>query len=134
MPLLVDTGILYAYYDRADPWHEAAQALLDEEEALILPTPVIPEADYLLGQRVGAQGRLALYEDITRGVYFLLELTAANYERVLELNRQYADLRIGFVDGAIIALAETTSIPFIATTDRRHFTAVRAKLPLTLLP
>jgi uncharacterized protein len=134
MPLLVDTGVLYAYYDRRDPWHERAKVLLDEEEALVLPTPVIPEADYLLGRRVGLPGCLAFYDDITAGVYFLTELTGANYERVLELNRQYTDLKLGFVDAAIIAVAETLDIPHIATIDRRHFAAVKAKVPLVLLP
>jgi predicted nucleic acid-binding protein len=39
----------------------------------------------------------------------------------------YADAALGFVDGALIALAERLNCTRIATLDRRHFTFVRPR-------
>jgi predicted nucleic acid-binding protein len=44
------------------------------------------------------------------------------------------ELDLGFVDAAIVALAETLKVPRIATTDRRHFTPLAARFALQLLP
>lgn len=134
MVLVLDSGILVAYYDRRDSWHNSAKSLLDEADLLILPTPIIPEVDYFLSRRMGWQAPLALLDDITSRVYQLAELSLDGYERVLEINQQYADLHLGFVDAAVIAIAEELGLGRIATTDRRHFGAVRAKIPLVLLP
>jgi predicted nucleic acid-binding protein len=133
--VLLDTGIVYAYYDRSDRWHARARALIQgEHRGLILPAPVIPEADYLLGQRIGARGRLTFYAGILEGDYLVADLPRDAYPRVAELNRQFADLRLGFVDAAIVALAESLGLSRIATSDRRHFAPLAAALPLELLP
>ena len=31
MPILLDTGVLYAYYDRRDLWHRASRELIESE-------------------------------------------------------------------------------------------------------
>ncbi|AWR87890.1 type II toxin-antitoxin system VapC family toxin [Meiothermus taiwanensis] len=132
--MLLDSGILVAYYNRRDEWHHAVARLLDEREILLLPAPVIPEVDYLLGRRMGLAAQMALYEDIGSQVYQVVDLSEAGYWRVLELNRQYESLRLGFVDAAVIAIAEELGIGQIATLDRRHFGAVEARIKLELLP
>lgn len=134
MALLIDSGILFAYYDRKDRWHAESRQLLDAEENLVLPGPILPETDYLLATRVGKGGQLALYDDLALGVYRVSDLSPLDYRRVYELNQQYADLRLGFVDAAVISIAEELGIGRIATTDRRHFGVVKAKIPLILLP
>ena len=49
MSVLLDSGIVYAYYDRSDRWHARARTLLEgEQRGLILPAPVIPEVDHLV--------------------------------------------------------------------------------------
>jgi hypothetical protein len=50
------------------------------------------------------------------------------------LNRQFDDLGLGFVDAAIVALAETLGLSRIATTDRRHFDPLAAAFSFQLLP
>lgn len=132
--MLLDSGIIIAYYNRRDEWHQAAVGLLDAEEILLLPAPVIPEVDYLLGRRMGLPAQMALYEDIGSQVYQVVELSEPGYQRVLELNRQYQSLRLGFVDAAVIAIAEELGIRRIATLDRRHFGAVESKIGLELWP
>jgi len=53
---------------------------------------------------------------------------------VAELNRRFDDLNLGFVDAAIVALAESLGLLRIATTDRRHFDPLAAALSLQLVP
>lgn len=135
MSFLVDTGILYAYYDRSDAWHARARALLQgKERGLILPAPVIPEVDHLLGHRLGPASRLAFYEGITEGHYLVADLPRQAYARVAAINRQFEDLDLGFVDAAIVAMAESLKVARVATTDRRHFVPLAARFSLQLLP
>lgn len=134
MALLIDTGILYAYYDRSDRWHPAARALLEAERGLVVPAPVVPEVDYLLWRRVGAAARARLYQGLAGGHYFVADLPRDAYARVAELNLRYAELELGFVDAAVLALAEHLELGRIATTDRRHFGAVAAEIPLEIVP
>ncbi len=135
MSVLLDTGIVYAYYDRSDRWHERARTLImAEQRGLILPAPVIPEIDHLLGIRLGAKSRQTFYAGIVEGAYLVVDLPRTAYARVADLNRQFDDLALGFVDAAIVALAETLGLSRVATTDRRHFAPLAAALSLELLP
>jgi uncharacterized protein len=133
--VLLDTGIVYAYYDRSDRWHAKARALFRAEvRGLILPAPVIPEVDHLLGARLGDGSRVAFYSGITGGHFFVTDLPRQGYARVAEINTQVADQSLGFVDAAIVVLAGTLGVPRVATTDRRHFTPLASQFSLELLP
>jgi predicted nucleic acid-binding protein len=134
MSVLLDTGIVYAYYDRDDAWHTRARAFIEGEQGLILPAPVVPEVDHLLGARLGARSRLTFYQGIIDGYYLVADLPAQGYARVAELNRRFEDLNLGFVDAAVAALAETLGFSRIATTDRRHFEPLATALSFRLLP
>lgn len=135
MAVLLDTGVLFAYYDRRDAWHPASRSLIESEAGgLVVPAPVISEVDYLLGERFGTQAQLSFYEGLVDGSFFVADLPQEIYPRVLDLNRKYERFRLGFVDAAVMALAEHLGMGRIATTDRRHFNAVKLALPLELLP
>ncbi len=135
MSVLLDTGIVFAYYDRSDRWHAKARAVLRAEaRGLILPAPVIPEIDHLLGTRLGHESRRTFYAGITGGHFFVADLPRQGYARVADINTQFADLALGFVDAAIVVLADTLGVPRVATTDRRHFTPLAAHFSLELLP
>ncbi len=135
MSVLLDTGIVYAYYDRSDDWHSRARELIESERrGLILPGPVIPEVDHLLARRLGAPGQLTFYAGIVQGSYLVTDLSRDGYSRIAELNRQFSDLQLGFVDAAIVALAEMLGLSRIATTDRRHFAPLANAFSLELLP
>ena len=83
MSVLLDTGIVYAYYDRSDAWHMRARNLIQSEQrGLILPSPVIPEADHLLGQRLGSRARQTFYEGIAEGYFLVADLPRGAYGRV----------------------------------------------------
>lgn len=135
MSVLLDTGIVYAYYDRSDSWHERARTLmLAEDGGLVLPAPVIPEVDHLLGVRLGPKSRRTFYAGILDGSYMVADLPLASYSRVAAINRQFEDLGLGFVDAAIAALAESMPLKRVATTDRRHFEPLAAVFRLELVP
>ena len=135
MAVLLDTGIVYAYYDRSDAWHRRAVRVIEAEQGgLLLPAPILPEVDHLLGQRLGPQARLVFYQGLVDGDYVVADLPRDQYARVVELNRQFADLNLGFVDAAIVALAETLRVRRVATADRRHFGALAKPLGLELVP
>ena len=135
MSVLLDTGIVYAYYDRSDRWHVRARALImGEQRGLILPAPVVPEVDHLLGVRLGAKSRQTFYAGIVEGAYLVVDLPREAYARVADLNRRFDDLALGFVDAAVVALAEALGLSRVATTDRRHFAPLASALALELLP
>ena len=135
MSILLDTGIVYAYYDRSDAWHARARTLIESEgRGLIVPAAVIPEVDWLLGQRLGRRSRLTFYEGVAEGYYLVADLPRAAYPRIAELNRRFDGLDLGYVDAAVVAIAEALGLTRIGTTDRRHFEPVAKALSLTLLP
>ena len=132
-PIVLDTGIVYAYYDRSDDWHKRAKALIAAEAGdLVLPAAVIPEVDHLLRHRIGAGACRTFYAGLLDGSYAVADLSRDGYHRVEALNRQYPDL--GFVDAAVIAVAEARRISRVATSDRRHFAPLVEPLSLTLVP
>lgn len=134
MAVILDTGIIYAAYDRSDRWHRRAVHLLElESRALIIPSPVIPEVDHLL-DRLGAAARHSFYQGLVNNDYFVADLPHEGYARVLEINEQFGDLELGFVDAAVIAIAESLELMRIATTDRRDFVAVTSRIPIEILP
>jgi predicted nucleic acid-binding protein len=135
MSILLDTGIVYAYYDRSDKWHHRARTLVQgEQHGLILPAPVVPEVDHLLGRRLGSKSRQTFYAGIIEGYYLVADLSKDGYARVADLNRRFDDIDLGFVDASIIALTETLGLSRIATTDRRHFDPLAATFSLEILP
>jgi hypothetical protein len=135
MAVLLDTGILYAYYDRSDVWHKRAVGLLTAEEGgLVVPSPVVPEVDHLLGLRLGRKARMIFYRGLIEGYYFVADLPRESYARVGELNRRFAELDLGFVDAAVVAIAESLDMSRIATTDRRDFEPLARALSLEILP
>lgn len=51
--------------------------------------------------------------------------TGPDLQRCLEVQRAYADLRVGVVDASVLALLERLGEPKLATLDHRHFGVLR---------
>lgn len=137
MALILDTGPLYALLDRRDAAHHACRSLIEATtERLLIPSPVLPEVDYFVGQRLGAAPLLTLLDDVMEGAFSVIDLIRDDYIRVRQLCDQYADSDIGFVDAAVVSIAERLDEPKIATLDRRHFGLIRPRhvAAFTLLP
>jgi predicted nucleic acid-binding protein len=105
-----------------------------ERRGLILPAPVIPEVDHLLGRRLGDTSRRVFYQGLVKGHYYVGDLPRPAYARLAELNAQFSELNLGFVDAAVAAIAEGLGIARIATTDRRHFATLAAALGFAIVP
>jgi hypothetical protein len=137
LALVVDTGPLVAALDRRDDQHAACLGLLSATpEWRVIPAPVLPEVDYLCRARRGEEAFVQLLDDVRRGAFLVEDLVTDDYERVAELLTAYRDLRVGFVDAAVLAVVERLGEPKLATLDRQHFAAMRPRhvAALELLP
>jgi len=124
MPLLVDTGVIYALADRRDAWHVRVRRYLrTHPDTLLAPVTVLPEVAYLLRERIGADAELAFARSIARIEVAVEPLHTVDFARIEDLMSTYTD--IGFVDASVLAIAERLKTAAIATTDRRHFAMVR---------
>lgn len=135
MAVLLDTGIVYAFYDRSDAWHARARRLIRSEAGgLLLPAPVIPEVDHLLGTRLAARARQVFYQGLADGDYDVLDVPKTQYARIADLSQRFSDLELGFVDASLLVLSEVSGVRRIGTSDRRHFAALAGPFSLDLLP
>jgi uncharacterized protein len=120
--LICDTGPLYAAMDRADTDHRAcAELLTGSDEQLVVPAPVIVELDWLATSRLGAEPFAAFLTDLAEGAIAIIDLVRDDYVRVRELLGRYADLNLGFVDAAVVAIVERLREDKLASLDHRHF-------------
>jgi uncharacterized protein len=121
-PLLIDTGVLVALFDRLDAYHEAASAWMAANAApLLTVTPVVTEASFFLPVRL----RIALAGLATRGVLQMHQPDASGYARIAQLFAKYADQNPDWADIELIWLAETTGVTRIATLDVADFSVYR---------
>ena len=124
MSLLVDTGVLYALADRRDAWHTRVRNYLRSHPGTLLaPVTILPEVAYLLRERIGVQAEQAFALSVANGEIAVEGLARRDFVRASELMSVYEWL--GFVDATLIAVAERLKMSAVATTDRRHFGAVR---------
>jgi predicted nucleic acid-binding protein len=79
---------------------------------------------------------VAFLEDVCQGVFKIMDLSERDYLRVRDICEQYSDSAVGFVDAAVLAVAERLNEPKIATLDHRHFRMMRPRHvdSLVLLP
>ena len=124
MPLLVDTGVVYALADRRDAWHARIRTYLGEHpDTLLAPVTILAEVTYLLRERIGPHAEIAFIRSIAMGEMAIEPLHRQDISRAQALMETYAEL--GFVDTTVVVIAERLKVPSIATTDRRHFSGIR---------
>jgi hypothetical protein len=124
VPLLLDTGALYALADADDDWHIRVRDFLKAEcQSLLVPVTVIPEAAYLMRKRLGAAAETRFAESLAAGEVAIENLTPRDLTRCAELLHIYDFL--GFVDASLVAIAERLKLRALVTTDRRDFAHVR---------
>jgi hypothetical protein len=126
MPVLVDTGILYALADEDDDWHVRARDFIQGNRLpLVTPVTVVPEVTYLLRSRLGPDAERIFVESLADGEVVAENLMASDLARCAELLRKFDFL--GFVDASVVAMAERLRLRSIVTTDRRDFRKVRPR-------
>jgi hypothetical protein len=124
VPLLLDTGALYALADADDDWHIRVRDFLKaERQSLLVPVTVIPEAAYLMRKRLGAAVETRFAETLAAGEIAIENLTPRDVACCAQLLNTYDFL--GYVDASVVAIAERLKLRALVTTDRRDFSRVR---------
>ena len=133
--IVADTSAVLALLNRDDTHHEALLRWYDEDgQDWLLPWAILPEVDYLLDARVGQAAALAFLADVADGSYIVEWGVPDDLTRAVDLVRRHRGLRLGFVDGVVMAVAERLRADAIATLDLRHFGAVKLAIEPLLLP
>lgn len=126
--IVADTGAIVALVDADDRHHDALLDLFRRDpDDWILPWAILPEVDYLLASHVGAEAEQDFLRDLAEGRFVVEWGLASDLARALELCDRYQDLRLGLVDGAVVAVAERLGASGIATLDERHFAAIEIR-------
>jgi predicted nucleic acid-binding protein len=123
--LICDTGALIDYLVENAPDHELFRTAIDQARTRYVPGLVLAEVDYFL--RNERRAMRAFMQDLARGAFTYAPPSSGELSRAMEVDRLFADLDLGLVDGSVVALAETLGIRRLATRDVRHFAAVRLR-------
>ena len=120
--IVVDSGVLYALFDRSDDQHDRAKAFLAGNPAgLVTNVPVLTEVTYLLGHSVRDQ---CAFLNWAGEATTIDTETATDLPRIIEIMRKYSDLPADFADASLVALCERARTERIATLDG-HFSVYR---------
>jgi uncharacterized protein len=115
--VLVDTGILVAFYDRKDKYHQQVLSFFSVcTSQLITTIACVTEVMWLLSPSVKVQNEFLA--SLLINVYQCEHLISSDYQRIQELNTIYQDLPAYFTDLSLIAISERLNIPAIATLDK----------------
>lgn len=126
MRVLVDSGPLIAAIDQGDSAHRMAAPLMAKlRRRAIVPTPVLVEVDHILSNRAGRSAARKFLRATAGGTHEIAYLSAGLIRRAVELDDQYADLNLGFVDTCVMAIAERHRLP-ILTFDFTDFRATQS--------
>lgn len=133
--IVADTSALVALIDADDQYHRFVRNLFEPDpDAWVVPWAVLPEVDYMISAHVGGKAAYALMADLAEGMYLVDWGVPSDLERARILNYRYRSLRLGLVDGVVIAVAERRNAQAIVTLDLRHFGAVDIRGRPKLLP
>ena len=123
--LICDTGSLIDYLVESAADHRLFRNAIDQARTRYVPGLVLAEVDYFL--RHERQAMHVFIQDLARGAFTYAPPTVGQLSRAMEVDRRFADLGLGLVDGSVVALAESLGIRRLATRDVRHFAAVRLR-------
>lgn len=123
--MIFDTGPLLAAANRKDADHAACVALLANTQLVRVPGPVVAEAGFMIGKIAGAKSEAAFLRALSTERYQVLAPSSFDLLRAAELVEVYASLGLGTTDAIVMAMAESSDDPRVATLDHRHFTVVQ---------
>jgi predicted nucleic acid-binding protein len=133
--IVADTGAILALLDKDERHHDVLRGLFEADPgAWRLPWAVLPEVDYLLATRLGERVQRTFMADLADGAFAVEWGGVGDLDRAAELDRRHRSLRLGLVDGVVMAMAERLGAEAIATLDVRHFAAVKLEGRPRLLP
>jgi uncharacterized protein len=133
--IVADTGAMLALFDRSDRHHDEVRRLFEADpDAWVLPWAVLPEIDYLVTTHLGARAQDLWLSDLASGAFDVEWGSREDLAEADRLCRRHKALRLGLVDGVVIAVAQRLRATAIVTLDLRHFGAVTIKGAPALYP
>jgi len=128
MEAIIDTSAIVGLVDKSCQQHKRISDLIKKTDFdLIVPSPIITEACYILNKKFGHNIEIKFLEEIISVNFYFEIIKFPDLARIVEILKKYSNLNIGYVDGAIVAIAERLKINRIITLDRKHFSTL---LPL----
>lgn len=114
--VLIDTGLLVAFYDAADRHHEAAIAFFSTCTSQFITTVgCVTETMWLLASDWRVQQEFLNH--LSNGIYVCEPLLPEDFSRIAELNAQSFSVLGDFPDLALVVISERLNIAAIATLD-----------------
>ena len=123
--IVCDTGPIVSAMNRGEGRRQAfaAQLLSRLGRQVIVPWPVLVEADLLLRSRGFPAAALVFGESLAAGVHRLESPTTVELELALKLGRRYRDSGADLPDLIVMAMAHRRRAR-VLTWDFRHFRTV----------
>lgn len=115
--ILIDTGIIVAFYDKNDDYHQQVVNFLATcTSQLITTLACVTEVMWLLAPNINVQNEFL--SALAKEAFSCEHLLPSDYQRISELNRIYQDLPADFTDLSLIVISERLNISAIATLDK----------------
>ena len=103
--ILIDTGILVAFYDRKDEYHQQSLSFFSTcTSQLITTIACVTEVMWLLAPNTKVQNEFL--SALSKRAFLCEHLLPSDYQRIQELNSTYQDLPADFTDLSLIAISE----------------------------
>ena len=122
---ICDTWALIDYLVESAPDDGLFRKAIDQACTRYVPGLVLAEVDYFL--RDERQAMQVFMQDLAHGAFTYAPPTIGQVSRAMEVDRRFANLRLGLVDSSVVALSESLRIRRLATRDVRHCAAVRLR-------
>ena len=133
--IVADTGAIIALLDAREEHHGVLRRhFVADPAAWLLPWAILPEIDYLVATRLGADLERLFISDVASGTFVVEWGDPRDLIRANELAHKHRALKLGLVDAVVMAIAERLEADAIATLDVRHFGAVAIRGAAKLLP
>jgi predicted nucleic acid-binding protein len=133
--IVADTGAVLALIDADDQHHAALSGIYREApDDWVLPWAILPEVDYLLASHVSQKAADDFLADLDDGRFRVEWGGDGDLTRARQIVGKHRALKLGLVDGVVMAVAERVRAKAIATLDLRHFGAVTIRGNPKLLP
>jgi predicted nucleic acid-binding protein len=88
--LVVDTSVLLAAADSADPDHQPCVRAIEGESPLVTTALVIAETAYLIARQLATAAEAAFFRSVADGELEVVIVTPADARRIAELIETYA--------------------------------------------
>jgi uncharacterized protein len=126
--MLTDTGPLVAIFDRNDVQHSACVRVLQSltQSSLLTTWPCFTEAFYLLSTIGGYHSQESLWSMRRNGRLSLLDITAAEADRMDTLMAKYTNVPMDLADASLVAVAESRGYTRLFTIDSDFYIYVLA--------